>query len=234
MDITEEIIKKLGLIGYPWKVSIVLKYFLDENIKSLYGTSNMSYEDIDFTITSNSINLESIFLDGHCIIYVDFDRTSNVCTIKCDKVVDDKTTRVFEIIDKPASIKNIVIAEDGIQKKYIYEKSIVSFGFEVSHVEGENQVIDYRGTLNPIYSKIKNIDWFDYTQEYPPKVKEKSILKRIVDELSGRGNSRQVLTSEDATIELEEFSDRIFGTLIKEAQTILQSNENSDKKRIRI
>lgn len=234
MNITEEIIKKLGIIGYPWKVSVVLEYFLSENINDIYGTSNMSSGDIDFTLTHKSINIESIFSEGHHTIYVDFDRSSNVCTIRCDKVVGDKTTRVFEIIDTPTNIENIEIDEEGIQKKYIYGKSSVSFGFEVSHVEGEKQVIDYRGTLCPIYSKTKNTDWFDYTQECPPKVKEKSILKRIVDELSGRGNSRQVLTSEDATIELEEFSDRIFGTLVKEAQTVLQSNENSNKKRIRV
>lgn len=234
MNITEEIIKNLEPIGYLNTVSTMVKYFINENIKGMYGTPVVNREDVSISYENDSIDLKSIFADGHNIISVNYDANQGSSIIKCDRVVKDKITRVFEIIETSEAIENRFMSVDGTIKRYTYNKATMGFEFCISHKENDELVIDYKGSLIPTFAKIKNYDWFSYYREYPPKDKQKSIFKKLVEELSNRGCTRKVTTSSDVRIDLDEFPNNIFGELISDARVIFEANENNGKRKVRI
>lgn len=233
MNITEQIIDNLESIGYKGKVDTIVEYFIDQNIKGILGASLMSPNDFSLSIESDSIDLKSIFSEGHNIISVSHDDAQGTTIIKCDRVEKNEITRVFDITVSQLAIENRFVGKDGVQMKYTYDKANVIFDLEISHEDQDQQVLDYKAALTPIYSKTGNTDWFSYTRKCPPVIKEKSFLKRVVDELSNRGCSRQIVTCSDGTIGYEEFPNNIFGALIQDAEKISQTKEQNDRQRIR-
>lgn len=233
MNITEQIIGFLESIGYYGGVSTVVRYFIEENIKGIYGTTYMNSNDYSLSLEDDSIDLKSIFKEGRYIISVNFDRDLGTTTLKCDRVVKNEIKRAFEITDSESATTNRFYSEDGTQKELSFDKTNNIFSLQISHEEENQQVLDYKGSLTPIYSKTGDTDWFTYSREMPPMTKEKSLLKRIADELSNRGCSRQIVTSSDGTIGYEEFPINIFGVLLQEASMETQSKGKSEKKRIR-
>ena len=232
MNITEEIIKRLGKIGFSWQISEVLTYFLCNNLNDLLGTDVVSENDVELILANCTIEFKCIYSEKKYILSIHHNSLDETSTIICDEI-GKESRRVFEITESSHIIENRFTSKDGIQKKYTYDKTKVSFSLEIIHEDIDKPIIDYKGVLTPIYSKTKDADWFTYKREYPPKGNGESILKRIVEELSGRGCSRKIITSDDATIDLDKFSDRIFETLINDAKMVLQTNENCRKKRIR-
>ncbi len=240
MNITEEIIKKLELIGCSYKLNTIVKYFISQNINDIFAKNLMDVADFDFTLVNNSIDLDCIFSMGRYVISVQYDESLNAVKIICDRIVNndsqdkDETTRVFQITETSSTIENKFIGFDGVQKKFTFDKSEMRFDLEVSHMDNDKEVIDYKGSLSPMFAKNRNYDWFTYDRKIPPKENGKSILKRMVDELSGKGYCRQVMTSSDANIDLTEFPDSIYESLINDARIVLASTKTENRQMIRI
>ena len=180
---------------------------------------------------------------GRHVISVQFDESHNTVKIICDRMdrivnndSEDKyeTTRVFQITESLSTIENKFIGFDGVQKRFTFDKSEMLFDLEVSHMDNDKEIIDYKGSLSPMFAKNRNYDWFTYDRKIPPKENSKSILKRMVAELSGKGRCRQVVTSSDANIDLTEFPESIYESLINDARIVLNETKTENKQKIRI
>jgi hypothetical protein len=232
MDITYEIVNRINNYGDDWKITPVIKYYLRENVTNIFGNNIVSCDDVEIIRGENHIDIKSIYDEyTHRITWAN-QGEKNFKIINCIKLNESgEIVEEFTIVDTPFTSTNIM-DNDSSLTTYKYNKKKEEYSLEITHTNGTKQETDYQASLVPIYAKVRDQEWFKYNREVPVKEKEKSFLKRLYDELSGNGDSRQIITSESGLYDTNQYADRIFNSLKTDASNVL--NKNNSMKRIRI
>lgn len=244
INITEEIVKRLKSIGYKGKIGSLIKYYMHENIKYLFGDENVSESDVDFVTSNNKIEIKSIYSEqticiiaGHETDYdTDCETDYETDFIRCErKVSNDKEPYTeFEIVD---SVKNcrstLAIAPDESLKVKTLEYDNKDNKFTLTYWTiglNKGSEIVYKASLTPLNAKEKDKDWFSYEREMPIS-NGKSLGKRIRDELRGLGVHRQIVTSYEVN-DIVDFAPIIFKTLQDDSIIVLKESFEEEKKRV--
>lgn len=241
INVTEEIMKRLKTIGYNGNITQLIKYYMGENIKYLFGKEEMQKNDIDFLTGKNKIEIKSIYSQHTYCIFVGHENDSEVDYIKCERKVeeDEQPYTEFEIVDSGVDCKNTLALSSGAEEKCIKFKTLEHDTKDnkftlIYWSEGvrNDTIIHYKASLKPIYAKEKDKDLFIYERSVPVINKDKSFSRKFFDGIRGFGEYRQIVTSY-AVPEMVVFAPSIFKTLQEDSTRVLKKTFEDEKKRVR-
>lgn len=195
INISDKVLEKSKLIGLNIeddKTLTVLGYFLDEDLKSIYGVSELESDTFTITVKKDSIAFNSIFTEEPVVI-----KSSKLTLLGSNtvsKILTCKSGNVTFTIEIDGNIiSNELIIDDKLTEKIVnIDKNVYRYSTGIVH----NNVVtkDYEADLQSINAKLGSCETYAYNQYVPAKNTEQSILKRIIDAIN-EGSLVSVRTS---------------------------------------
>lgn len=235
INITEEIVKRLNNIGYTGEISQLVKYYISENIKYLFGTEEICENDIELITSSDKIEIKSIYSEQTYYIVAGHKVDYDADYIGCDRKTkeDEQPYTEFEIVNSSTYCRSTLSLDESSKIKTLaHNAKDNKFTLTYWAIGPENKSKTYyKASLTPINAKEKDRDWFAYHREEPLETKGESFLKRLYDELKGVGANRALVTSYDVE-DMVDYASVIYHALEDDATRVLQrSFEEKDSGR---